>query len=233
MNKQQFHGWQAIETELKRRISDRVWRPGEQVPNEVDLAEEFGCARATVNRAMQQLADAGLVDRKRKSGTLVTLNPVRKATLEIPIIREEVEARGMKWHHAVLGRKIARATKQVSARYKLPEETRLLHLRSLHFADRMPFVHESRWINLARAPEAETGNFEEISVNEWLVQNAPFTRGDIAFSAMSASATEAEALAVEKGSAVFTVERTTFQDDSPVTSVKLVYAPGYKMQTIL
>jgi GntR family histidine utilization transcriptional repressor len=42
-----------------RRIADGDWKPGELIPGEVDLADEFGCARATVNRALQDLADAG------------------------------------------------------------------------------------------------------------------------------------------------------------------------------
>ena len=67
------------------------WQPGDLIPGEVELADEFGCARATVNRALQDLADAGLVERKRKAGTRVALNPVRKVTVEVPVVRQDVE----------------------------------------------------------------------------------------------------------------------------------------------
>ena len=70
---------------------NRIWKPGELIPNEADLAIEFGCARATVNRALRALAETGILDRRRKAGTRVALHPVRKVTLEIPIIRHEVE----------------------------------------------------------------------------------------------------------------------------------------------
>ncbi len=71
--------------EVLRRIHCRDWEPGEQIPNEADLALEFGCARATVNRALRTLAESGVLDRKRKAGTRVALHPVGKATLNIPI----------------------------------------------------------------------------------------------------------------------------------------------------
>ena len=86
--------WQDVQREVLGRIQNRVWKPGDIIPNEVDLAKEFGCARATVNRALQAVADSGLLDRRRKAGTRVAVNPVRKATLEIPIIRQEIEQRG-------------------------------------------------------------------------------------------------------------------------------------------
>ena len=72
---------------MEQRIYSRQWQPGELIPNEADLAIEFGCARVTMNRALRALAETGLLDRRRKVGTRVTLNPITKATLQIPVIR--------------------------------------------------------------------------------------------------------------------------------------------------
>ena len=64
-----FNSWQSVQEEVLARIHSRQWKPGDLIPNEADLAQEFGCARATVNRALQNLADEGLLDRRRKAGT--------------------------------------------------------------------------------------------------------------------------------------------------------------------
>ena len=87
-------GWEDIRAEVMRRIRARDWQPGAQIPTEEELAEEFGVARATVNRALRDLAEAGVLERRRKAGTRVAVLPVRKATLDIPVIRQEIEARG-------------------------------------------------------------------------------------------------------------------------------------------
>ena len=50
-------GWEAIRAEVLRRIRTRDWAPGGLIPSEEALAQEFGCARATVNRALQELAN--------------------------------------------------------------------------------------------------------------------------------------------------------------------------------
>jgi len=44
---------QAIVGEVRRRIDEQEWRQGDRIPDEADLATEFGVARATVNKALQ------------------------------------------------------------------------------------------------------------------------------------------------------------------------------------
>ena len=225
--------WQDIHTELMRRIRDRIWKPGELVPHESDLALEFGCARATVNRAMQEIAEAGFVERKRKAGTSVTVNPVRKAVLSIPVTRLEIEGRGFQWSQQVLERQLRQAPLSIAKRMQTPAGKPMLHLRSVHFADYTPWLYEDRWINPQTVPEVMRIDFSTISANEWLVGNAPFSRGDIALGAVNASAKEALILATNRGMALFVIERTTWHGKNAITHVRLTYAPGHTLQTSL
>lgn len=77
-----------------------IWAQGELIPNEADLALEFGCAPNTVNRALRTVADTGLLDRRCKAGTRVAVQPVAKATLIIPDIRSEIEERGQTYGYS-------------------------------------------------------------------------------------------------------------------------------------
>ena len=83
--------YRDISGEIVRRIAERVWEPGALIPGEQALSAEFGCSRATVNRALQDLARAGVLERRRKAGTRVSLNPVREARFVIPLVRQEIE----------------------------------------------------------------------------------------------------------------------------------------------
>ena len=49
----------------------------------------------------------------------------------------------------------------------------------------------------------------------------------------AADAREAEVLGIAAGAAVFVTERTTFAADAPITFVRLVHAPGYRLQTMV
>lgn len=222
--------WKSLYKEVSKRIADGLWKPGDLIPGEVELAVEFGCARTTVNRALRELAKEGFLDRRRKAGTRVALHPVRKATLDISITRTEVEQRGCAYSHIVLAHKQKKALKRIK---KIMGETKAnpLYLTTLHKADNKPFLFETRWINIDIIPEALNLKFTDISANEWLVENALFTTGEIMFSAANATEVEAKVLNIKKGEALFIVERITWNGPNAITVVRLAYAPGFKINT--
>lgn len=224
-------GWEDIRAEVLRRIRLRDWPPGAAIPTEAALAAEFGCARATVNRALRDLAETGVLERRRKAGTRVAALPVRRATLAIPVIRQEVEARGQVHSHQLLSRATAVPPVPVASRLGLPPGTALLALETLHLADGRPFAHEARWLNPAAVPPLP--DFAAVSVNEWLVTSVAYVAGDIAFSAEAATPREAEVLGTAPGAALFVTERTTFAAAAPITFVRLAHAPGYRLQTTI
>ncbi len=221
--------WQSVRAEALRRISAREWPPGSQIPHEADLAAEFGCARATVNRALRDLAESGYLDRRRKGGTRVPLTPVRKATFAISIIRQDVEGRGQAYGYRLLSDELTLSPEPVCTALKLDAPMPLRALKALHLADDRPFCLECRWINPAFAgPEVR---FDSISANEWLVRNLAFSGGGFCFYATLADAELAGLLDCAPGAALFAIDRTTFSDAQPITAVTLTYAPGYRMVT--
>lgn len=233
MKSAEINSWQAVQTEVLRRIRAHIWRPGDAIPHEEALAEEFGCARATVNRALRQLAEDGLLDRRRKAGTRVTLNPSRKAKLEIPVLRVEIESKGMRYFHELVSREIAAPPLAARARLQAKPGEEHLHLVALHLGDDAPYVYEDRWINLAAVPKARKVDFTEISANEWLVRNVPFEGGDLAFSAIVAGKRDAALLHCEQGDGLMAIDRITRRSGQVVTAVRQIFKPGYQLQAQL
>ncbi|MEZ5826685.1 MAG: UTRA domain-containing protein [Geminicoccaceae bacterium] len=229
----QFRNWQSVQEEVLRRIYSREWSPGEIIPSEVDLAEEFGCARTTVNRALRSLADSGWLDRRRKAGTRVSLHPARKATLTIPITRQEIEARGERYGYTLLERRQSVAPPEVRARLDLAADKPMLHVEAVHLANGRPHMFEYRWINIEAVPSIVDADLATMSANEWLVVNAPFTCGDIAFGAINASECQAGILGTRPGEALFVIERTTFDNSIPITWVRLTFTPGHRLHTMI
>ena len=225
-------GWEDIRTEVLRRIRVRDWPLGAMIPTEQDLAAEFGCARATVNRALRELAQSGVLERRRKAGTRVAALPVRRATLEIPVIRQEVEALGQTHSFRVLDQTIGVPPVPIAARLGLGPGARMIYLETLHLANGQPFVFEMRWLNTAVLPQPAP-DFATISANEWLVAHVSYATGDIAFSAAAATPREAAVMGVALGAALFVTERCTWGPQGAITFVRLAHAPGYRVQTVV
>lgn len=216
-----------IEAEVRRRIVEREWRQGQRIPDEADLAVEFAAARSTVNKALQRLADEGLLDRRRRAGTRVAVDPVRKATFAISIVREQVEQAGMDYSHRVVAQRRSPVPEDIAARLGIAPGTMLVHLRALHYGDGQPFQLEDRWLNPAAVRGLERADFRQLNANEWLVRNTPYLRAEMSFSAENASRRDARLLQTHVGEALLVLHRSTWNDLGPVTTVRVAYAPGH------
>lgn len=221
-------GWEEIRAEVLRRIRARDWPPGALIPGEEALAEEFGVARATVNRALTALAEAGVIERRKRAGTRVAELPVRRARLEIPVIRLDVLGRGLAYGFKLLADRVEPAPVPIAVRLGLPEGQPMRYLETLHLAGGRPFLLETRWLNPAVLPDPPP-DFAAVSANEWLVTHVSLVSGDIAFTAEPATPREAEVMGLAPGTALLIAERTTQGVAGPVTFVRLAHAPGHRV----
>ncbi|MGL4490217.1 MAG: UTRA domain-containing protein [Rhizobiaceae bacterium] len=220
-----------VKAEILKRITDGPWGPGTLLPGEVELAEEFGCSRTTMNRAMREVSELGLVDRRRKAGTRVRMAPLREARFEMPIMRSEIEKTGATYRYALVSRAVTKAPDWLRAKLSLPAQSRVLHLTCLHFANGSPFQLEDRWINTAALPEAIEQDFTSVGPNEWLVSTVPFSQVEVSFLAVAASEDAVTYLDHSRGDPVFCVERTTWWKGEAITHVTLSHRRGHRMTT--
>lgn len=223
--------YRDVKADILSRIVQGDLAPGSAMPNEVELAETYGCARATVNRAMRELADEGIIERRRKAGTRVRLAPIRQARFAIPIVRQEIEEQGSDYRYSLVQRAAQTASDWLRARLSLVPDARVLHIVCMHYADGVPYQHEDRWINLDVTPDAETADFAAIGPNEWLVSAVPFSNAEISFQAVRADRGLADYLGCAEDDALFQVERSTWWEGRAVTFVRLTHRRGYRMTT--
>src|SRR5271169_4202167 len=91
--------------DIEGRILSGEWAPGVRIPFEHELSVHYQCSRMTVNKALSELAKAGLIERRRKVGSFVMRAPSRSAVLEIPDVKAEVAALGAAYRFEILTRR--------------------------------------------------------------------------------------------------------------------------------
>src|SRR4051794_2842023 len=64
-----------VVTELRRRIEDGEYRPGDMLPSEAQLVREFGIGRTTIVRALGILQSDGWITREHGLGSYVKGRP--------------------------------------------------------------------------------------------------------------------------------------------------------------
>ena len=231
MNTPNRLSWKDVRDEIHDAILTGRYGPGDRLPRDADIADQLNCARSTVQRAMQDLSDSGLVERRRKGGTRVRPDPVTRATLDIPITRREVEQKGARYGYQLIRREEIPPPRSVLAAFELNIARPMLRVEALHLSDGRPYILEDRWICLETVPEIRDVDLTSQSANEWLVLNKPYSRCDLRFYAISADRQAADLLATSDRAALFVIERTTWIETAPITTVKAFTQPGYQLVT--
>ncbi|MBX3147674.1 MAG: histidine utilization repressor [Gemmatimonadales bacterium] len=222
---------QRIQEELEHKIIAGNWLPGHRIPSERELTAYYGCSRMTVNKAMTRLANAGLIERKRKTGSFVKRPHSQAAVLEIHDLKAEVSALGMSYDYRIIDRAARPANPSDRQHLELDSDSPVLEVNGLHLAADQPFCHERRVINLAAVPQAAEESFADTSPGSWLVNHVPWTEAEHRIRAVPASAEMAHQLQIPRGTACLVVERRTWRTDHTVTHVTLTY-PGSVHQLV-
>ncbi|AGT10119.1 transcriptional regulator, GntR family [Paracoccus aminophilus JCM 7686] len=225
--------WQSVQTEVLSRIRSGFWRPGQLIPTESELAIEFGCARATVNRALTSLAASGLLERRRKVGTRIAKHPPQRSTLPKTALRNEIEAAGATYGYRLISIRRATPPADIAKLLMLKSGQATLEIRAEFSANDQPYCGEERWIAIDAAPGIEQAPLNEISAFEWLSDNVALNHGSLSVSATSAqNEFVSNALSVQRGTPVLLIERGNWADAVAVTVSRQYFPAGHTLSAL-
>ena len=216
-----LHG--RILTEIEQNILSGKWPPGFRIPSEMELTAHYQCSRMTVNKVLTQLAQAGLLERKRKAGSFVTQPHTSSAVLEIPDLREVVLGMGQEYSSQMLSRRQRRSSREDMDAMRMAKAGPVVHALCLHMAGPRPFCIEDRLINLESVPDAEHENFTEHSPSSWMVNHVPWSSAEHRIRAEAASEETAGMLKLAPGFPCLVIDRRTWTGRLPITFVRLTF----------
>jgi GntR family histidine utilization transcriptional repressor len=217
--------FERIGAEIEARIMSGDWPPGHRVPFEHELMAQHGCSRMTVSKALSELAQGDLIERRRRAGTFVRRPKFLSAVLEIADIRAEITALGRSYGYEMIKSARRAATAADRARLQVRHTGRVIAIACRHSADDVPFAIEDRLIDLDAVPEAIKADFASEPPGSWLLHHVPWTEAEHAISAIVADDQVATALDIAVGAPCLVIERHTWRGAQAITAVRLIY-PG-------
>jgi DNA-binding GntR family transcriptional regulator len=184
---------------------------GDRLDNEVKIAEELGLSRPTVRAAFRYLVDKGLVLRRRGLGTVVTKEKVNRS-VKLTSLFDDLAVAGKKPSTKVLHNEVMRPSDLIKDALGLEDGELVIYLERLRFGDDEPIALMHNFIptslvTLSSQMLEEHGFYELLRASGVFPHNATQR-----FSAKNASTSEARLLNETKGTALLTMERTTFDE---------------------
>jgi GntR family histidine utilization transcriptional repressor len=225
MGKSDLPAYEQVKAWIKQHIGSGQWKPGDPVPSEAALMQQFGISRMTVNRALRELAAEGLVTRIQGSGTRVAQLHRISSRLTIRDIHEEVVERGHVHTTRVILAEREKAGAEVALSLGLRAGVTVFHTVLIHMENGVPIQYEDRYVNPTAAPDYLDTDFTETSPTLHLLRHAPLTEASYSIEACLPTAPEAKALAIKRTEPCLVMMRRTVSGAHVASIARLVY-PG-------
>ena len=221
----------TVKASLRQRIAQGGWRPGVRLPSERELVQEFGCARMTVHRALRELEEEGLIERRQGSGSFVAeLHPISNL-LRVRDIADEINERGHVHATRVCGLGAEVADSATVTAMRLRKGSAVYRVQLVHCENGVPIQLEDRCVNPALAPGLLARDFTRVTPSFVLFEHAPLTEAEQVVEAVLATREQSRLLEVAPGSALLMVSRRTVSQGT-VASVARLYHPGARYRLV-
>jgi len=137
--------------ELRARITQSEWQPGDRLPTEAEFVREYSVSRATVRQALTMLEAQGLVRIHHGRGTYVAAGAVIRAGMQelkatTTLVAEMGYVPSVQYHH----RKLRTATQEEADAFDLPAAAKVLDIQVRILADGLTVAYSydvlPRWV---------------------------------------------------------------------------------------
>jgi GntR family transcriptional regulator len=215
--------YQQLQRALREAIDRGILGADDALPAERDLAIDFGISRITVRKAIDGLANEGLLVRRQGSGTFVR-GRVEKNFSMLTSFSEDMRARGRNPRSDWLKRSSGTVTPEEALTLRSSPGTRVFRFHRLRFADDAPMSIEYATVVATCLPSLEA---VESSLYEALEQtgNRP-VRALQRLRAVLLTREQAELLRAKPGDAGLLVERLGFLESGEAVEFSQSYYRG-------
>ncbi|MEV0701686.1 GntR family transcriptional regulator [Saccharopolyspora sp. NPDC050389] len=202
-----------IRTELEQRIRSGALPPGTRLPTEAELQQQYSVGRATAQRVLTELAQAGLAERHRRRGTFVAEGARQENLLRL--VNPTLQGPEIHGRHAVESAAVIPAR---DADVELPgidDDTPVNQLRRLKFdVDDNPIAVELAAVPFALAPRMLDEDLAHLTVHDYFARNGvPAAKSRVYIDPVLLDEATADRLHMTPGQAVIRLRRLTWLTD--------------------
>ena len=210
---------------IEQRIASGEWPAGQKLPSENELVSALGVSRMTINRALRELTQQGLIRRVHGVGSFVAEAPRHASLIELQDIALEIERDGKTHSSRILEQTTLAADAFIAGAMELAPATPLYYVAAVHYQDGLPIQLESRFVNPEAMPGFIEQDFSRVTPTAYLLEQFKPEEMEHRVSAVMPDDELRELLAMPVGQPCLRLTRRTWYQQQVVTHVTLSY-PG-------
>ena len=201
---------------IKSQISNGVWKPGDQIPGEPELCDQYGISRTVVRQALRELEIEGLILRRKGRGTFVAQPKVNEGLAQkLTGFYEDMVAQGHVPVTQTLNHSVEPASSKIAKWLEIKPGNKVFDIRRLRSIDDTPFQLVNSYIPYDLCPQLENVDLTNRSLYNVLEKDCGLiiARGRRYIEAVAANETEAKLLEIEHGAPLVMLDSISFLEN--------------------
>ena len=224
--KQKLPQFALIKQFLEQQIASGELSSGAKIPTEQSLADSFSVSRMTARRAVQELADAGMLTRTPGSGTFVA-EPIKTVPMIAITNLVDVAKQSNTHSHRIISADAVQLAANKAILMGLMADTLVFQLNLLHLDNNRPIQWQQICVNRSLAPALLKQKMDKIDPNDYLQWVCTPTKSDYQVSSVLPSASQRRDLNLshQDNASCLSVERRDWVGES-VLSISTMLHPA-------
>jgi GntR family transcriptional regulator len=218
----------VIRDDLIRRIRNGEFAPGDALPGQRHLSDEYGVSLMTLRQALDELCDQGVVEQLPGKGTYVRAVPVPYSMGNLRSLADDLRAHGIEVLTRVLDQEIVPVPEDLAVRFGIPADTSVLRLERIRVIRGASLIHQLSYIPQPFAEPLRGVDFEKQELYAVLAERADAVavRAEETVAPVLMSAHIAELLGLPSGQPAMRSERVTRDGNGRTLVVDLAVLAG-------
>jgi GntR family transcriptional regulator len=218
-------------------IENEELKPNDPIPPERELCEYHGVSRMTVNKAITNLVNEGLLYREQGKGTFVAKPKEGYQLSRLLSFTEDMKAKGLQVDTRIISFHKKSATKKIQKVLNLLEKEEVFEIKRLRLIAGEPYAIETAYLPVSICEGLTLEKLDKKSLYDVLLSEYGL-KMDYAHQTIEAvilDEYESQILQVpEKSIALMLSRKTYLEGDRPMELTKAVYrGDKYKFEVVL
>ncbi|WP_421385934.1 GntR family transcriptional regulator [Aeromonas veronii] len=145
--------YRQIADTIQQWIAQGELAPGDALPTEAELREQFGVSRVTVRQALKQLTELNVIESIQGSGSYVRQEKVNYDIYQLTSLYEKVTDQAAETHSDILAFEVIKASSELAERLNLLEGALVYYVKRVRFIRQIAVTLEETWMPLALFPD--------------------------------------------------------------------------------
>lgn len=210
--------WEFVRTKIEENIASKSFAPGEKLPNDVELARQYGVNRHTVRYAIRALEERGILRVEQGRGTFVVENTTPYLLSANTRLTDNLVAHGHLARRKMLSSETMAADERLAKHLDLEIGDDVLFIRTLSVQDEIPIVIANSYFPAQRVPGLldEFSGANSISKALKRVGVASYSQQWVRINARMPTEEEARLLGMSTVTPVFIKENLDRSEGAPI-----------------